>query len=103
MVVGVCQLALRFHDCRSLKEKRQILKSVIGKVKNRFNISIAEVGGHTFWQKADVGIAVIGTDNAFVNSVIDKVLDYIDGLHLAEIIDHDVEFLKFSPPWATYG
>lgn len=103
MVVGVCHLALVIHECRSLKAKRQVLKSITAKVRNRFNVSISEVAAQDLWQRAEIGITAVGTDNGFVNSVIDKVINYIEGLHMAEIIDHDVEFIKVKPPWASFG
>ncbi|MFQ5465902.1 MAG: DUF503 domain-containing protein [Thermodesulfobacteriota bacterium] len=103
MIVGVCHLALRFHDCRSLKDKRQRLKSIIGRVRNRFNVSAAEVAALDRWQRAEVGIVAVGADSAFVNSVLDRVLDYVEVLHTGEILDHDIEFITIKPPWADFG
>jgi len=71
------------------------LKSVIEKTKNRFNVSVAEVGGNDVWQRAELGIAAVGNDRAFVNSVLDKVLLFIEGLHLAEVTDSTIEIVNF--------
>lgn len=95
MVVGLCHITLIIHDSHSLKEKRQVIKGVTAKVKGRFNVAVSEVGSHDLWQKAEVGIAAVGPDRAFVNSVIDKVLNYIEGLHVAEVADHDVEIMNY--------
>ena len=95
MVVGVCRITLVIHDNQSLKGKRQVLKSILEKVKNRFNVSIAEVADNDLWQRAVIGISAVGNDKAFINSTIDKALNMIEGLHLAEIIDHDVEYINF--------
>jgi uncharacterized protein YlxP (DUF503 family) len=95
MVVGVCHIGLLIHDNHSLKGKRQILKKVLEKVKNRFNVSIAEVGSHELWQRAEIGLTAVGNDGAFVNSQLLKVLDFIENLHIVEITDHDIELTNY--------
>lgn len=95
MVVGVCTVTLVLHDSHSLKDKRQVLKSVIEKVRNRFNVSVAETGSNDLWQRAEIGIAAVGNDKAFVNSVLDRALNFIEGMHLAEVTDSGIELLNF--------
>lgn len=95
MVIGVIRVTLVLHDSHSLKDKRQVLKSVIEKVRNRFNVSVAETGSNDLWQRAEIGIAAIGNDKAFVNSVLDKVMNFIEGMHLAEVTDSNIELLNF--------
>ena len=58
-------------------------------------MAVSEVGSHELWQKAEIGIASVGPDRAYVNSVIDKVVDYIESLHVAEIADYDVEIINY--------
>jgi uncharacterized protein YlxP (DUF503 family) len=94
MVIGISRVTLIVHESRSLKAKRQALKSIIAKVKNRFNVSIAEVADNDSWQKATLGIAAVGNDRAFVNSVLDKTLSFIEGLHLAEVADSSIEVIN---------
>ena len=95
-MVGVCHLDLVLPQGSSLKGKRQVIKSLVTRVRDKFNVSISEVGGHDLWQRARVGICLIGTDKRFVNSSLDKVLDYIEGLGLLEVVSSDVEFLHFN-------
>ena len=94
MVVGVCQIEIFFHDTHSLKEKRGLVKSILGKTRSRFNVAAAEVGSLDLWQRAELAVTVGGTDRAFVNSVLDKALNFIEGLHIGEIIDHRVELIS---------
>jgi len=94
MVVGICQIDLVIHDNHSLKGKRQVLKTIMEKVKNRFNVSIAEVADNDVWQRSQIGFSVVGNDNRHVNSVLDKALNFIEGLHVAEIIDHRIEIMR---------
>ena len=94
MVVGICKVTILLHGNRSLKGKRSVLKSIMSKVKNRFNISIAEVGANDVWQRAEIGFAAIGNDRAFMNSVIDKALCFIEDLQLGEVTDHRIELIS---------
>ena len=94
MVVGVCHISLIIHESHSLKQKRQVLKSVMEKVKNRFNVSVAEVGSNDAWQRAEIGLCVVGNDRAFVNSSLDKVMNFVEDLHLAEIAGHEIELIN---------
>jgi len=86
MVVGICQIRLIIYDTFSLKEKRRILKSIVEKVRNRFPVSIAEVGDHELWQSAVIGICLVSNEQVFVRSSIDKVIRFIENLCLAEVI-----------------
>lgn len=94
MVVGICRISLIIHDNQSLKGKRQVLKSIVEKVKNRFNVSVAEVGDNDLWQRAELGVSAVGNDRAFINSVLDKVMNFIENLHLAEVVDHNIELIN---------
>ena len=94
MVVGICGISLLIHDAQSLKGKRQVIKSLQEKVRNRFNVSMAEVGDNDLWQRAELAVAAVGNDRAFINSVIDKVVNFIENLHVAEIIDHRIEIIN---------
>ena len=96
MVVGVCHIGLFIHGSQSLKDKRQTLKKVIDGARNRFNVSVSEVGSQDLWQKAEIGISVVGSDAAVINSVVDRLINFIEGLHAAEITDHDMEFINYS-------
>jgi uncharacterized protein YlxP (DUF503 family) len=96
MVVGVCHLDLVLPQGSSLKGKRQIIKSLIARVKSKFNVSISEVGAHDLWQRARIGICLVGADQRFINSSLDKVIDYIEGLGVLEVVSAKMEFLHFN-------
>jgi len=93
MVVGICQIRLIIHDTRSLKEKRRVVKSVVEKVRNRFPVSIAEVGDHELWQSAVIGFCLISNEQVFVRSSIDKVINFIENLCLADVIVSHTEVI----------
>ena len=94
MVVGTARISIYIQDSHSLKEKRRLVKSVIAKVRQRFNASIAEVDSNDKWQMIGLGISVVGNDRRFVNSVLDTILAYVDSLYLGEMIDSDIEILN---------
>jgi uncharacterized protein YlxP (DUF503 family) len=93
-VVGTLKLSLYTHNNQSLKEKRRVVKSIVAKVHNKFNVSIAEVGSNDKWQMIELGISAVGNDRRFVNSVLDNILSFLDSLYLGEIIDSDIEILN---------
>jgi uncharacterized protein YlxP (DUF503 family) len=91
MVIGTGLIILRLHDCRSLKGKRKVVKSMINRLRNNFNVSIAEVGANDIYQRAEIGFCLVGNDGALINSKIDKVFNMAEDLGLAEIIDTEME------------
>jgi len=93
MVVGTGIIVLRLHDCRSLKGKRKVVKSMIGRLRNRFNVSMAEIGANEVYQRAEIGFSVVGNDMSLVNSKIDKIFNMADSLGLAEMIDTRMEII----------
>jgi len=93
MVVGVGVITFRLHECRSLKSKRKIVKSVIGKMRSHFNLSAAETGANDIYQRAEIGFALVGNSAPLINSKIDKVFNMVDDLGLAEITDTEMEII----------
>ena len=93
MVVGIGIVTLRLHDCRSLKGKRKVIKSIIGQVRNKFNSAVAEVGSNDVYQRSEIGFTLVGNDHQVINSKIDKIFNMIDDLGLAEIVDTELEII----------
>lgn len=94
MVVGLGIITFRLHDCRSLKSKRKIVKSIIGRLQNSFNASVAEIGSNDIYDEALIGLAVVGNDRILTNSIIDKAFNFADELGLAEIINTEMEIIN---------
>ncbi len=94
MVVGIGIITFRLHGCRSLKGKRKVIKSIISRMRNNFNASVAEVGSNDIHQRAEIGFSLVGNDKALINSKIDKIFNMVDGLGLAEIIDTEMEIIN---------
>jgi len=96
MVVGVCQLRMIINGVSSLKEKRGVAKKIIARVKNKFSVSIAEVEDNDLWQSLVIGFCMVGNDRRYINSCLDKILDFIEDLYLAEIVDHRIEIININ-------
>jgi uncharacterized protein YlxP (DUF503 family) len=94
MVVGYGIITFRLHDCRSLKEKRSVVKSVIHQIQNRFNVSIAEVGANDIHQTAEIGFALVGNSGPMVNSKMDKILNFAHDMPAAQVINSEMEMMR---------
>jgi uncharacterized protein YlxP (DUF503 family) len=94
MVAGLGTITFRLHDCRSLKGKRKIVKSIISRLRNNFNVSVAEVGSNDIYQKAVIGFSLVGNNRRVINSKIDKIFNLAEELNLAEIIDSEMEIIN---------
>jgi uncharacterized protein YlxP (DUF503 family) len=93
MVIGIGIITLRLHECRSLKAKRKIVKSVISQMRNKFNASVAEIGSNDIYQRAQIGYSLVGNDKRVINSKLDKAVNLVDAMGLAEIIDTEMELI----------
>jgi hypothetical protein len=93
MLVGSCQIELIIYESNSLKEKRHVIKSIIERIKSRFNVSVAEVDHHELWNRAVIGISVVSNSKALSESILLKVIDFIDNDERVEIINQFMEVL----------
>ncbi len=94
MVVGTLKLDFLLSDNRSLKGKRKVVRSMVDKVKSRFNVSIAEVGSNDKWQRIEIGICAVGNDRRHVDSSLNRVFNFIESLYLAQIVDTEMEIFN---------
>lgn len=94
MNAGVCKIRLHLPENQSLKEKRRVIKSIISRLRNQYNISIAEVDDQDLWQLATLGITCVSNHNQHVDETLSKVLNFIvqnyPGL---EVVERKIEIL----------
>ena len=94
MHVGVARVALHVAENSSLKGKRSVVKSVIQRVRNRFNVAIAEVDTQDAWELITLGIACVSDDPRHVDEMLSKVVDFIEAQRLdAEVGAVEVELI----------
>ena len=95
MNVGVCKIKLRLPENQSLKGKRQVVKSIVARLKNKFNVSVAEVDDHDLWQLATLGICCVSNDRRYTNEVLSKVVNFVGNSRFeVEILDYEIEILS---------
>jgi uncharacterized protein len=91
MVVGVLKLSLILAENHSLKGKRGVLKRVQARVAHQFNVSVAECGDQDLWQTALLGFAAVGSSRNIVEATLNKIVEFVDGLGLAQVGASDTE------------
>jgi hypothetical protein len=104
MIVGAAVVEIHIHGSGSLKERRGVVRSIAQRLRNRFNLSVAEVGGQDTWQRAALGLSVAGSDATVVRKVLDRAVVFVEELHLAEVVGSDVELVELpyqegGGPW----
>jgi len=92
MVVGVLKLNLVLPENHSLKGKRGVIKRIQARVSNEFNVSVTECGDQDLWQSTVLGFGAVGTSQKVLAAMLEKVVDFVDDLGLAEIGSSEVEF-----------
>ena len=91
MVIGLLTLDLHFPGARSLKDKRQALRSLETRIRNRFNVSLAEVEHQDLWQRARLAVVSVNTDHVHLESTLQKVAGEAGTARDIELLDAHVE------------
>ena len=87
MIVGTCEIELIIYEANSLKEKRHVIKSIIERIKARFNASVAEVDYNDLWNRSVIGVAVVSNKKTLCEEMISKIIDFIDNDERVEILN----------------
>ncbi|MCX5740311.1 MAG: DUF503 domain-containing protein [Proteobacteria bacterium] len=87
-------IELHVHASHSLKQKRGVVRSIVQRLRNRFNVAVAEIGGQDTWQRVVLGITTTGLDRTQVRGVLTRILVFIEDIHLAEVTNSDIEVLE---------
>jgi uncharacterized protein YlxP (DUF503 family) len=94
MHVGTARVALHLAGNNSLKGKRTVVKSVIQRIRNRFNVAVAEVDTQDLWQLATLGIVCVSDDARHCNEMLSKIIDFVESERLdAEVGEVELELI----------
>lgn len=94
MLVATCVIKLELAGVYSLKDKRRIVKSLIARLPQNFNVAVAEVDAHDVWQTAVIGLATIGTDARYLHGLLEKAVAWIQTVRPdVPISDYEIEIL----------
>lgn len=95
MEVGVCKVRLRLHHTQSLKGKRMVARSLIDRVRHRFNVAVAEVEDNDKWQLLTIGFSCVSNHGPHANEVVSTIVQYImDTSGDAEVLDYEIELVS---------
>ncbi|OPL10641.1 MAG: hypothetical protein AVO34_10445 [Firmicutes bacterium ML8_F2] len=86
MRVAVSVFDLHIPGVTSLKGKRKVIKSLIHRLRNRFNLSVSEIGYQDLWQRAELGMAVVCYNGAGTDSILEQIFTFIEAENGIEII-----------------
>lgn len=93
MHIGALTAEIEIAGADSLKDKRQVVKSLLARIRDKFNVSAAEVDNLDVWRRATLGFAVVSNDNAFIDQVLEKLVDTIEADPHCALIDYQRENL----------
>ena len=92
MPVGVLEVDLYLPECTNRKEKRQVLNGLKAKMRNRYNISVAEIDSQGLWQRSKLMIALASADVKGANSLLSQVISFIDRERGVHILNYNLTF-----------
>jgi hypothetical protein len=93
MVIGLLTLELHFPGARSLKDKRHVLRALEARLRNRFNVSVAEVEHQDLWQRARLAVVGVNTDHAHLEATMEAVAREAAAARDADLVDQSLELL----------
>ena len=96
MTVAIARVTFFLGESHSLKEKRMVLRRIKDRVANKFNCAIAEVGDQDNWQSAELGFAVVSNEHGFTQSMVQKILTFIEDLAVAKVIDDEQDYITYG-------
>ena len=94
MVIGACTLELSIPGNGSLKGKRQIIKSLLARLRNEFNVSVAEVGAQDKWQSAVLGAVCVSNDSTYAHGLLNRLAHWVEETRLdCILVNYQIEIL----------
>ena len=93
MIIMGCNLDLHIWESSSLKDKRRILKSLKDRIRNKFNVAVAEVGPTDLWQSASLGVVTVSNGVRHANGILTRVVNLVESDVRVELVNCDMEVL----------
>jgi uncharacterized protein YlxP (DUF503 family) len=93
MTVGLLTLELHIPDAQSLKDKRQIVRSLKDKLRGKFNVAVSELEYHDTWQRSVIGVVTLSNEEQHVEESLQKILAEADRILGPVLVSHAVEMI----------
>jgi uncharacterized protein YlxP (DUF503 family) len=91
MIVGTLRLRLMIREARTLKDKRQVLSSIKDRLRNHFNVSVAEIDAHDSRQAAVLGVAMVSNETQHLRKALSQVVAAVRSHPVAQLIDYELD------------
>ncbi len=93
MHIGVLVIEMLIYSSNSLKEKRYVLRSVKDRLKNKFNVSVAEIGYQEKWQRSQLGIVTVSNQHSHVENTLQQIFQFLDRIDTFEIVSYEFNYM----------
>jgi uncharacterized protein YlxP (DUF503 family) len=93
MTIGILKLSLFIPESQSLKERRMVLHSLKARLRNTFNVALAQIDDEDKWQKADLAVVSVGRDRKNIDSLLCRVVNFVQSFDRVNLIDYETELI----------
>jgi len=94
MVIGICTIELEIPMAASLKDKRQVIKSVTARLRKEYNVAVAEVDFHNAWNLTLISVVTVSSDTAYAHGLLMKAVRWVEETRLdCDLVDYQIEFV----------
>lgn len=93
MIIGILELEIWLSSANSLKDKRRLLKGLIARLRNNFNVSVSEIGYQDQWRKALIGIGIVTNETKFAHRILFRIIEYIKNSKELFLVDSKMEIM----------
>ncbi|MAX57305.1 MAG: hypothetical protein CL755_00425 [Chloroflexi bacterium] len=93
--IGYCRMELFLPDSHSLKAKRQVARSVATRIRNQFNVTVAEADDNDLWQRLTLGICCLSNDTKHANEILSNIVAFVEkSRDDLELLDYETEIIS---------
>jgi len=96
MIVGTCKALLRIDGAFSLKDKRRTLKSILERIKSKYNVSAAEIDDNDIWNSAVIGITCVSNDASYTDGLLQSIISFIESDDRIEVTDFETDTIRLD-------
>jgi hypothetical protein len=93
MRIGLFRVCFHIHGAQSLKDKRQVMRSIKDRLRNQFNVAVAEIGSNDLWQTGEIAVVTVGNEHRFVNAVMQKINNFFESELPVSVVEGRIEIL----------
>jgi len=93
MLIGICKVDLYLPNSHSLKDKRNLLKSIKLRIRNYYNVSVSEINNSDLWKNTTLGIACIGNDKKYLNKILNEIILFLEKQNESQLTKFEINII----------